>query len=133
MILNRAAPTTGLAAARLDELLETFEVAIDPPIHEAQRVTQTLEEPLRIVVDGQRDACHVIADAMEIDGASVHIPRCAGPGDALVRDLLGDARIPLLLSAANHGAPVEALIVELVDFLTPSMNCGKVSNWVHWL
>jgi hypothetical protein len=57
-------------------------------------------------------------------------PPLAGPGDALIRNLLRNLRIPLFLFAADVGFQWEPLIIDLLDCSTPSMNFGNSSNCV---
>src|SRR5262249_57248316 len=116
-LLDRAAPGSSLAATRLDELLEALQVILHLAVHEPQRVADALKEPFGIVLEGEGNARLVIAEAMEINHAAVHVARRAGPGDAIVGNLLSDARVPLLLFAADVGAPAQALVVDLAHFL----------------
>src|SRR5688572_16001326 len=47
-----------------------------------------------------------------IDGAA-----SARPGDALIGNLFGDLRLPLLFFSSNIGFPMQMLVVELLDLL----------------
>src|SRR5690242_3169043 len=108
-----AAPGTGLAAERLDELLETLEIALDAQADRADRVADVLHEALRVVVDLQHDARPGVAQTMERDDAGVLGAGDAVPGDAHVGHLLIDLRFPRLVDAADLGAPQEPRVAQL--------------------
>jgi hypothetical protein len=65
--------------------------------------------------------------------AGVVLALGVAPGDTLLRVLLDDLRIPLMTLAAELGDPVKPAIIQLPDFLDPSMKRGNSSNWVQWL
>src|SRR5215211_2147670 len=54
---------------------------------------------------------------LEADQARVLRAAEAAPRDALIRNLLDDLRVPLLVLAGDLGAPVESLVVDLMDLL----------------
>src|SRR4051794_9738865 len=117
LLVDLAAPGAGLAAARLDELLEPLEVALRAVLRDAERVADALDEPLGLVLHLHHHAGRVVRDPVERHDAGVRRAGRALPRDALVRALLGDDRVPLLLLAADLGDPVQARVVELVDAL----------------
>src|SRR5437763_401112 len=104
-------------AAPLDELLEALEVALDADLHDAERVGDVLDGALRIVVDLEHHACAVVVDPVKGHRARVPCAAAARPRDALVGALLDDLGVPFLFLAADDRAPVQALVVELMNFL----------------
>src|SRR5690606_18472428 len=120
LVGRRNAPAPGARlppASLLDELLEALEVALGARGHHAEEVADVLDDALGLVVDLQGHPRRVVAQTVEGDHARVARARGAGPGDALVGDLLGDARSPLERLAAHLGAPAQVALVELRDRL----------------
>ena len=127
------APAALLDAARLDERLEVLQVALDPALHDAQRVADLLDEALRVVVELQRHPGGGVADPVEGHDAGLVRPVLGRPGDPLVGVLLGDLRVELALDAGDLRDPVRLRGVSWSIRWTPSMNWGNDSNCVHWL
>src|SRR5690606_24593914 len=117
VVLDLAAPRAGLHATALDEVLEALQVALDPPVDHAQRIADLFLHPLGLVVHLHHDARLRIVQAMERDVAAIARAGRAGPCDALVRHLFGDARVPLLDLTADIGAPAHVLVVDLPHLL----------------
>src|SRR2546425_4268521 len=116
-VLDLAAPGARLASAALDELLEALEVGLDARAHDTQRIGDVLHDALRLVVHLQHHLRALIVEPMEGDDAGVPGAAAARPRDALVGPLLDDLGVPLLFLAPDHGAPVQALVVELPNLL----------------
>ena len=76
-----------------------------------------LDGALRIVVDLEHHACAVVVDPVKGHRARVPCAAAARPRDALVGALLDDLGLPFLFLAADDRAPVQALVVELMNFL----------------
>src|SRR5205823_3480803 len=109
------APRPGRCASLLDELLETPEVPLDAHIVRAEHVTDALGDVLRFPVHLELDLRLALAEWDEAHDALVASARCAAPRDDPVRDLLGDFSVPLLDLPPDLRAPVQALVVELLD------------------
>ena len=67
-----------------------------------------------------------LAERDEAHDALVASARCASPRDDPVRDLLGDLSVPFLDLASNLRAPVQALVVELLDGLDALHEPGEL-------
>jgi hypothetical protein len=104
------------AAARLAASGE-LEIALDTGLHDAERVGDVLDGALRIVVDLEHHACATVVDPVKGHRAGVPRAATARPRDALVGPLLDDLGVPFLFLAADDRAPVQALVVELMNFL----------------
>src|SRR5690606_3984182 len=117
MLVDRSAPAARFPAAPLDEVLEALQITLDLALHEAERIPKALLEPLRLVAHLKRHPGRVLVDIVERHDTGILIPRDAVPGDALIGDLLNDPRLPLLLSAADFGAPLQVLVVDLPHLL----------------
>src|SRR5688572_13024462 len=124
--LDLAAPRARLAAAALDELLEPLHIPLDARLHDAKRVTEVLQHAVGIVVELEHRLGTLVVQPMEGDDAGVPGSGPAGPGDPLIRGLLGDLRIPLLELAGDLGLPVQPLVVELAHFLDAFHEAGEL-------
>src|SRR5690606_16931758 len=122
---NVAAPRAGLPAARLDELLEAFHVALDAGRDDVQPVAGLLREPLGLVVHLERDPGGVRADPVEGDDAGLVRPLQRAPGDPLVGMLLGDLGVELPLDSGDLGDPVGAGVRDLTDGLHALHELGE--------
>src|SRR5215208_8335430 len=112
-----AAPGARLLTARLDELLEPLEVALDAPVGDAEGVTDLLLQALGHEIHLDGDARGAVVDLVERHDACVVLAVDVAPGDALLRLLLDDLRIPLVSLAAEFGDRVQPALVELRDRL----------------
>ena len=115
--LDLAAPLAGLAAAALDHLLEAVEVALDPPLGDAQRVAGLLDDALGLGVELDHHARLVVVEAVEGDDAGVVRAARGAPGHPLVGLLLGDLGVELALDPGDLRLPVQPAIIELADLL----------------
>src|SRR5436190_3769742 len=116
-LVDRPAPGARLRAAGLDEVLESLHVALDPPLNDAERGTRLLDRALRLDLQLERDAAAALVEPMERHHACVAGALDRGPGDALVRLLLGDPSLPRLVVAADVRDPLQGGVVELTDGL----------------
>ena len=55
----------------------------------------------------------MVVELVERHDATVLVAGLASPGDPLIRELLGNLRVPLFLLATNLGLPVELRVVQL--------------------
>lgn len=63
--VDLATPGTSLRATRLDECLEAFKVTFHPTRDKSQRITDILDDSLRIVLHLQIHACAIVAEWFE--------------------------------------------------------------------
>src|SRR4051812_46956843 len=112
-----APPFAGFTAAPFDHLLEPLEVAGSTPMHESQRVADLGNGVIGFHLELEHQPGVVGVEPMERDDAGVLGPGGRGPGDALVRMLLGDLGVPLAADSGDLGDPVQALVVLLADLL----------------
>src|SRR5438093_3364433 len=113
--VDLAAPGTGRSAPLLDELLETVEVTLDTDVIRAENLPDPLRDVRRRPVQLELDLRLVLAERDEVHDPLVPRARCAPPDDDFVGNLLGDLGIPLLDLAGDPRAPVQPLVVELLD------------------
>src|SRR5690606_7032500 len=107
------APATGLVPAALDELLEPVHVAVDALAQHPGLVGHLLQETVRIDVHLRRDPGAARPEPMECDHTGVPRPGFRGPGDPLVRVLLGDRRVELARDTPDPGHPMGVRVVQL--------------------
>src|SRR5262245_33069985 len=108
------APARGLAAERLDEVLEALQGVDDAVSPDAERSAGVLEQTLELVLRLEADARAALAAGLEGDDARAGA--CL-PGDALVGHELADLRLPLAVQGAQARAEAHAPLVELLDAL----------------
>src|SRR5437879_4216121 len=115
--VDLTAPRPGGGATRLDEALETFEIAAHATLEEAQCVPDLFARVARAVRELERDPCLAIAGGLKDHRPGVHRAGNAAPRDVVVRDLIGDLGLPLLVLPGDVGAPAKPLLVQLHDLL----------------
>src|SRR6266550_1191142 len=69
--VDLAAPSAGRRPTRIDEGLEPFEIALDPPLEEAELVTDALDDAFGIRIDAQGHPRLVRAHRREQHGPGV--------------------------------------------------------------
>src|SRR5689334_14287564 len=116
-LVDLAAPGAGFAAALLDVGLEALQVALDGAGDEAELVADRFDNALRVVLKLERDLAAVLAQVVEGHDAGVGGAAGVAPGDPLIGMLLGNPGVPLLLLAADAGAPVQPVVAHLAHFL----------------
>src|SRR5215204_340867 len=121
-----ATPCARLPTARLDELLEPLEIALDAAVGDAEDITQLLLQALGHEVHLHGDAGRAIVDLVERHDAGVVLAVGVAPSHTLLRVLLDDLRVPLMVLAAELGDPVKPAIVELPYLLDSLHEPGKV-------
>src|SRR5438552_8096570 len=114
--MDLATPCPGRCASLLDELLEATEISLNPGVVSPECITDALGHVLRIPVHLELDLRLARAERHEPHDAFVTRAGRAPPHDDLVRDLFGDLGVPLFDPAANSRAPMQALVVELLNF-----------------
>src|SRR4029079_5266232 len=112
-----AAPRAGGAAALFDELLEPAQIALDPSVVHPEHVADTLSYVLRLPVHLELDLRLVLVDRDEANDAFIARTRRAPPRDDLVGDLLVELGVTFFDLAAALRAPVQTLVIELLDGL----------------
>src|SRR3954471_14333013 len=106
-----AAPGAGLDRPALDELLEVLEVLLDGAVVDAERVADLLRDVLRLPVELHGHPRLARPELVEGDDAGLALAVHAGPGNALVRVLLGDHGVELPLHPGDADRPVVVRVV----------------------
>src|SRR5262249_28722792 len=116
-LVDPAAPGAALLAARSDERLEAVEVRPGRALVEAQAGGHLLDEPRGLPVEDELDPRELRRELVERDDAGALAAAGELPLDPLVRDLLGDLRVPGPAAAPDVLVPGELLVRVLVDRL----------------
>src|ERR1043166_10140072 len=91
----------------LHEGLKSCQISSYMRRHHADRISEMLHHALRVICQLQQDLGSVIRETMEGHDTPVDGAAATPPGDALVRCLLGDLRVPLLFLACDLGLPMD--------------------------
>src|SRR5882762_420802 len=119
-------PCTGLECAGLNKLFKALQISVDSALDHAELIADVLHDTFGVVIQFQRNASSVVTERREIHHARIFRAGGAPPGDALVGNLLENFGVPLLSFAANFSDPMQALIVELLDFRDAFHEPGKL-------
>src|SRR2546430_4691180 len=114
--VDLATPCPGRCASLLDELLEATEISLDPGVVSPEYVADALGHVLRLPVHLELNLRLALAERHEAHDAFVTRAGRAPPHDDFVRDLLGDLGVPLFDPPADFRTPMQALVVELLNF-----------------
>jgi hypothetical protein len=79
----------------LDELFESFKIALNPTRNYPERVAGFFDETFGIIHELEADASTVWTDSSKVYSTGGIFSSFALPGDKLVRDLIRDSRVPL--------------------------------------
>ena len=124
---KRPPPASGFVSNRFDVLLEALQVALHPPVDDANHVGGGFQGILRFVLHVHGDTRPVaIPERPKLHGADVRLAGIRLPDDASIRLLLDDLRVPLSPAAADLRDPVEPVGRQLLDLLDAFHELGKL-------
>src|SRR5262249_40125574 len=116
LVVNLPTPGAGFASAKFNELLEALQVSFDARRDYSQGIADLVDNSLGIIFDLQHDARLIGVEAMNRDYARIVRTAGALPRNAVIRNLLGNARVPRLLLPTDLRPEVQSSVVELGDF-----------------
>src|SRR5438552_15401141 len=117
LTVDSATPAASRRPARLDEFLEALQIALHAQVVSSKNVADALGRVLRLPMELELDLGLVAIVWFEPDDAFVRRARDAPPRDDTVGLLLIDRCVPFLDSAPHAPAPMQPLVVHLLDRL----------------